>query len=210
MEAEHLERTQVFEGSGEIARAWHTPLATRVLTAIAALYLGCVWLDAMGSNLHTRLLPNTLTYFTQVAGLFPNAAVATIEYRVEGWDCAGNRWREIDPRPDFPMDADSKENRFYRALHFFRQSRPVMHALDEFLVDRHNARAREAREKVGLIGGIRTQSIRVPLPQPGQKIEPYARLPADSYPEDQRRYWYWTPRSRREERCGGPSSPGGE
>jgi hypothetical protein len=199
-----------FEEPDEIARAWQAPLATRVLTVVAAVYFGSIWLDAMGSNLHTRLLPNTLTYFTQVAGLFPNAALATIEYRVEGWDCAGNRWREIDPRTDFPMDADSKENRFYRALHFFRQSRPVMHALDEFLVDRHNARARDGREEVGLIGGIRTQSIRVPLPQPGQKIERYARLPADSYPEGQRHYWYWTLTSRREERCGGPSSPGVE
>ncbi|HEX7668761.1 MAG TPA: hypothetical protein VF395_04220 [Polyangiaceae bacterium] len=210
MEARHHQQRPSSEEPNDIARAWHTPLPTRILTVVAAMYLGSIWLDAVGSNLHTRLLPNTLTYFTQVAGLFTTAALATIEYRVEGWDCAGNRWREIDPRPDFPMDADSKENRFYRALHFFRQRRPVMHALDEFLVGRHNARAREGRETIGLVGGIRTQSIRVPFPKPGQKVEPYVRLPADSYPEEERRYWYWTQKSRREERCGGPVSPSGE
>jgi hypothetical protein len=199
-----------FDESGEIARAWHVPLVPRLLTVVAATYLGSIWLDEVGSNLHRRLLPDTLTYFTQVAGLFPNAAVAAIEYRVEGWDCADRRWKEIDARPDFPMDADNKENRFYRVMHFFRQSRPVMHALDEFLVERHNARAGSGVEEVGLIGGIRTLSIRVPLPEPGRKIQPYARLPAASYPEDQHHHWYWTPMSRREERCGVPSVPGGE
>lgn len=194
----------------DIARAWRSPVVTGVLTVVTAAYLGSIWVDETGSNLHRRLLPDTFTYFTQVAGLFPNAAVATIEYRVEGWDCTERHWREIDPRPDFPMDADNKENRFYRVLHFFRQSRPVMHALDEFLVERHNARTRNGAEEVGLIGGIRTQSIRVPLPEPGQKIKAYARLPASAYPEDQHHYWYWTPKARREERCGVPSTPDGE
>jgi hypothetical protein len=184
-----------YEEREEIARAWRSPLVTRVLTVITVAYLGSIWLDAIGSNLQRRLFPDSLTYFTQVAGLFPNAAIAIIEYRVEGWECADRRWREIDPRPDFPMDAENKENRFYRVMHFFKQSRPVMYALDEFLVERHNARSPNGSEEVGLIGGIRTQSIRVPLPEPGQRLEPYARLPASSYPAGQHHYWYWTPKS---------------
>ncbi len=199
-----------FEGPEYVARAWRGRVVPRILTVVAIGYFACIWLDAADSDFYWRELPSTLTYFTQVAALFPNAAQAIIEYRVEGWDCAGKRWREIDPRPDFPMDADSKENRFDRSLHFFRQNRSVMSALDEFLVDRHNARAREGDEEVGTIGGIRTMSIRVPLPSPGQKIEPYVRLRADSYPKNERHYFYWTPSSRRAERCGDTSSPSGE
>ncbi len=194
----------------EIARAWHSRLVPRILTLVAVAYFACIWLDAAGSRLHERIFPAALTYFTQVAALFPKAAMDVLEYRVEGWDCASARWREIDARIDFPMDADSKENRFYRVLHFFRQTRPVMRALDEFLVSRHNARVSLGGERIGFIGGIRTQSIRVPLPKPGDKSQPYRRLPADSYPTDEHHYWYWTPGSRRAERCGASSPAGGE
>jgi hypothetical protein len=194
----------------DVARAWHGPFARRFFVGVAAFYFACIWLDAAGSDLYWSLVPSTITYFTQVAALFPNAAVAIIEYRVEGWDCAEKRWTEIDPRPDFPMNADNKENRFDRTLHFFRQNRVVMRALDEFLVERHDARAREGEEPVGSIGGIRTMSIRVPLPSPGEKIEPYARLPADAYPASERHYFYFTPTSRREARCGGSVPSGGE
>ncbi|HVZ32679.1 MAG TPA: hypothetical protein VG963_09655, partial [Polyangiaceae bacterium] len=162
-------------------------------------------LDAAHSKLPRRWLPSFITYFTEAAALFPNAAQAIIDYRVEGWECSEQRWREIDPRVDFPIDADSKENRFYRALHFFRQNRPVMHALEAYLIERHNARAREAREDVGLIGGIRTLSLRLPVPEPGEHVERYSRQPIDAHPASQRHNWYWTPASRRAENCGLPS-----
>ncbi len=194
----------------EVAYAWQSPLLPRILTIVAIVYFSAVGLDAIGSTLQTRLLPNVLTYFTQVAGLFPSAAVAVIDYRVEGWDCKASLWKEIDPRVDFPMDADSKENRFYRAMQFFRQRRPVMIALEEFLVDRHNARVQRAAQEVGVIGGIRTQSIRIPLPQPGNKVTPYERRPVASYPTEEHHYWYLTPLSRREERCSHPFTSSGD
>jgi hypothetical protein len=190
-----------------VARAWRGTFLPRLLTAIAVTYFGCIWLDALGSRLPTNVLPSTLGYFVQVACLFPHAAETVIDYRVQGWDCRRSQWVEIDSRTDFPMNADNKENRFYRTLHFFRQNRLVMRALDAFLLDRHNGRARRG-EDTAVIGGIRTLSLRLQIPTPGQKVSPYERRPLDSYPEAQRRYWYWTPLSTRAERCG-DLDPGG-
>jgi hypothetical protein len=191
----------------DIAQAWSSPLVTRVFTIVAALYFACIWLDAVHSVVPRRLLPGFITYFTEAAALFPNAALATIDYRVEGWECGSRRWREIDPRIDFPIDADNKENRFYRALHFFRQNRTVMQALDAYLMDRHNARARAGREAVGIIGGIRTLSLRLPIPAPGEKVAGFSREPLASFPERERHNWYWTRQSRRAENCGYPAPP---
>lgn len=191
----------------DIAQAWNSPLFTRVLTIVAGLYFACIWLDAAHSIVPRRLLPSFITYFTEAAALFPSAAQATIDYRVEGWECTSRRWREIDPRVDFPIDADSKENRFYRALHFFRQNRTVMQALEAYLLERHNARAREGREAVGVIGGIRTLSLRLPIPSPGEKVAAFSREPVASFPEQQRHNWYWTRQSRRAENCGYPAPP---
>ena len=42
-------------------------------------------------------------------------------------------------RPYFRIDADNKENRFQRALQFYRKNRNVMRALEDFIVARHNA-----------------------------------------------------------------------
>jgi hypothetical protein len=199
----------VEESSDErgIARAWSGTFAPRLLAAISAMYFASIWLDALGSRLPTNVLPSTLGYFVQVACLFPHAAETVIDYRVQGWDCRRAQWVEIDARTDFPMNADNKENRFYRTLHFFRQTRQVMRALDEFLLVRHNERARQGDGSV-VIGGIRTLSLRLPIPIPGQKVSPYQRQPLDSFPEPERRYWYWTPLSTRAERCGDPDSRG--
>jgi hypothetical protein len=191
--------------SREVAQSFRSPIVTSLLTWISVFYFACIWLDAAHSKLPRRWLPSFVTYFTEAAALFPNAAQAIIDYRVEGWECSEQRWREIDPRVDFPIDADSKENRFYRALHFFRQNRPVMQALEVYLIERHNARARAAREDVGVIGGVRTLSLRLPVPEPGEHVERFGRQPIDAHPASQRHNWYWTPASRRAQNCGVPS-----
>ena len=174
------------------ARSWKT----YALLAVAGLYLADVWLDGVGSSLPSKVLPRSLLYFGQIAALFPHAGEKQIDYRAEGWSCADRKWVEIDPRPWFPIDQDNKENRFYRAVQFYRENRKVMRALDEYITTRHNA----SHDKK--IGGIRVLSLRIPLPAPGTKIEPYKREELAKYPDDQRHNWYWTPSSMRRERCG--------
>jgi hypothetical protein len=168
------------------------------LVAIAGLYLADVWLDGVGSNIPTKILPRSLLYFGQIAALFPHAGEKQIDYRAEGWLCAEHKWVEIDPRPWFPIDHDNKENRFYRAVQFYRENRKVMRALDEYVTTHHNANADGNKR----IGGVRILSLRIPLPAPGTKIDPYKREELAKYPEDQRHNWYWTPGSMRRERCG--------
>lgn len=181
------------------ARSWKT----YALVAIAGLYLADVWLDGVGSNIPGKLLPRSLLYFGQIAALFPHAGEKQIDYRAEGWVCSEHKWVEIDPRPSFPIDHDNKENRFYRAVQFYRENRKVMRALDEYVTSRHNA-SHDANKR---IGGVRILSLRIPLPAPGTKIDPYKREELAKYPQDQRHDWYWTPGSMRRERCGEKAPP---
>jgi hypothetical protein len=177
---------------GAIARSWKRVL----LLAIAIAYLCTVWLDGIGSTLPSRTLPRPWVYFAQVAALFKNAGVMSIDYRAEGWSCSEKKWIEIDVRPFFRVDADTKESRFHRALQFYRHERKVMRALDEYVTKSVNAKG-DTR-----FGGVRFLSLRVPFPKPGERIAPYERKPLSSYPDEQRHAWYWSPKSMRIERCG--------
>lgn len=183
----------------ELRRMW-----PRVLGVLGALYLASILLSAAGSSLPERILPRPLLYFTQVARLFPGAARFSIDHRAEGFRCSDRKWVEIDTRPYFPISADNKENRFYRAMHFFRQHRPALQSLDEFLVTRHNARFSAGITEGtagGRIGGVRLSSLRLPLPEPGQRFPRYERRPLDTVPEELRKVRYYTPQSKRSARC---------
>ena len=169
--------------------------ARTALVLLAALYLASVWVDGVGTAYVTSVLPRPIAFFAQVAALFTHASSTVIEYRAEGWLCADHRWVELDTRPYFPIDADNKENRFERAMHFYRENRPTMLALDEYLMRRHNGAAAP-------IGGVRFLSLRIPFPEPGGRVERHERRPLDTYPEQVRHAWYRTPSSRRAERCG--------
>jgi hypothetical protein len=173
------------------------------LRVLAVAYLAGVWLDGTGTGIPARVLPGTLNCFLQVAALFPTAAVASIDYRAEGFVCGEGAWRELDTRPYFPIDPDDKENRFNRVMHFFRENRKTMNALDTYLVERHNA----GRNEDGIpgdrsIGGVRLLSLRIPIPAPGARLERVSRRSLASYPEEQRKIFYHTPRSKLAERCG--------
>jgi hypothetical protein len=185
------------------ARSWKS----YALAAIAGLYLADVWLDGVGSNLPSKILPRSLLYFGQIAALFPHAGEKQIDYRAEGWSCAEHKWVEIDPRPWFPIDQDNKENRFYRAVQFYRENRKVMRALDEYITTHYNASHDANANANKRIGGVRVLSLRIPLPAPGTRIDPYKREELAKYPEDQRHNWYWTPGSMRRERCGDKTPP---
>lgn len=194
----------------EIAATFFHTLMSRVLPVVAVLYLAAIWLDCMPKQIPEKLLPRPLAYFAQVAGLFPRAETFTIEYRAEGWSCRDQRWFELDLSPDFPMDADNKENRYSRLMGFFLKDkssmRSTMQALEQYLVSRQNRRALDkAATGEGsappLIGGVRLLSLRIPFGNPGEPAERYGRRPLESYPVDYQKHWYYTPESRRQELC---------
>jgi hypothetical protein len=178
-----------------------------ILACLAASYLAGVWLDGVGSTLPSSILPRSANYFLQVSALFPYAATASIDYRAEGWVCAdgGNgKWEEIDTRPYFPLDADNKENRFQRVMHFYRDNRPTMHALEKYLIEAHAAgRADDGIPHDEPIAGVRFSSLRIPLPQPGEPLTRSERKPLSEYPESERALFYHTRRSKLDARCAG-------
>jgi hypothetical protein len=173
------------------------------LRTLAGAYLLGVWLDGSGTGIPASVLPREANYFVQVAALFPFAALTSIDYRAEGFVCKEGAWMELDTRPYFPIDPDDKENRFNRVMHFFRENRRTMTALDSYLVENHNSAAHEdgIRRDRG-IGGVRLLSLRIPLPSPGDRLERVSRRPLSSYPEEQRKVFYHTPRWKLAERCG--------
>ena len=101
-----------------VRRALRAGRIRTVLVIVATLYLVTVWLDGVGSNLPVKVTPRVWLYFSQVAALFKNAGMMAIDYRAEGWSCADKRWIEVDVRPWFQIDSDTKEIRFHRALQF--------------------------------------------------------------------------------------------
>ncbi len=200
--------------SGEFVRMKRLGTGARsarvALRVLAGVYLAGVWLDGVGSTLPALVLPRVANYFFQVAALFPRAATMSIDYRAEAWVCSDKKWEELDTGPYFPIDPDDKENRFQRVMHFFRQDETTMHALDAYLVQRHDSgKARDGIDPDKPVGGVRLLSLRIPLPNPGEPLQRSRRLPLPAYPEEERHVWYHTPRSKAAERCG-TRSEGGE
>ena len=193
-------------GAPLVAQGFGPTWFRRLLIPLACAYLIELALGSNGWGVVGNTLP-AARFFTQGACLFPEASEAAIEYRVEAWSCARERFEELDYRPDFPSHRDDKENRFYRAASFYRQNRQVMRALEEFLIARHNERVARGEDAspAGLIGGVRLWSVRVPFPPPGQHVAPYQFRLLKDFPESYRKSWYYTSVARRERRCaGGP------
>jgi hypothetical protein len=180
-----------------IARGWAPRWARWTAGALAVAYLVVLALANTGLRL-AQQLPPVPRYFTQVACLFPQAGIAAIEYRAEGWSCAERTWVEIDHRSDFPLHAENKESRFHRVGQFYRRNLQVMEALDAYLVERHNSRHRESP-----IGGIQFLSLRIPLPPVGGEAPRYGWRSLSDYPPEIRKEWYRTVKARRDERCAG-------
>jgi hypothetical protein len=196
-----------------------------VLGAVAFVYLGSIWAEAaVKSAVSTRWLPGPLAYFAQIAALFPVPTRHAVDYRVEGFRCRDKAWVEIEVSPWFPIDADNKESRFYRAIHFYGDQHPhrqTLHALDEFIVSHYDGDIVDASSR-GLggdtfhggaasgptprapaepIGGVRFVRLHVPLGSPGDGSPRYQRTPLWDHPADERKDLYYTPESKREERC---------
>lgn len=177
----------------------------RTLAALAAIFLGAVFLGSAGSSLPREMLPAPVLYYTQVACLFPRAATHTIEYRLSAFSCEQGQFLELDYRPYFPLHPDDKENRFHRLGHFYRRHLQVMRTLEDHIVERHNQQtpggAVPPDGLAGPIGGILVSSLRIPLPEVGERLDRYTPVRATDVPPEWRRAWYRTPLARAQERC---------
>jgi hypothetical protein len=157
------------------------------------LYIAAMFLEGAGASLG-KVLYRPLLFFCQIAALFPHAATHSIEYRAQGYTCNG-RVVELDLRPFFPIHADDKENRFDRAMFFYRQERTVMQALEAYVMREHN------RSDPDKIGGVVFMSLRIPVPAPGVRFTRYERKPLSDYPAELRKIWYVTPHDTVLRRC---------
>jgi hypothetical protein len=191
----------------DVARAWGGGTMPIVLGALAVFYFGAIFVEAVKNGALARWLPPPVAYFTQVAALFAGAARNVTDYRVEAFHCKDRSFSELDVAPWFPGNADNKESRFYRAIHFYGDAHPhrqTMRALDEYIVshyesDRVAAAARgESRPAVG---GVRFVRIHVPVGTPDDGQARYEHKPLADYPAEERKDLYYTPESKREERC---------
>lgn len=187
-----------------VIESWVPARAGVALSCFAVFFLVSILSDDLGLHWFNRI-PHPLRYFAQIACLFPDAAAVVIDYRAEGFSCARREFVEIDVRPYFPAERDTKESRFYRVLHFYRQDRETMRALENYVLVHHNqdvadARARAAEEG-GTLGGVRFSSIHEPLGSPDEPAERYDRKPLRAYPEASVKHLYYTPASQRVRRC---------
>jgi hypothetical protein len=169
------------------------PLLRQALAVLAALYIGAMFVEGTGGSL-SRWVYRPLLFFCQVAALFPHAATHSIEYRAEGYTCHP-RVVELDLRRFFPIHPDDKENRFDRAMHFYRQERAVMQALEGYVMREHN------RSDPDKIGGVVFMSLRIPLPRQGTDFARYQRKPLADHPPEERKVWYVTPHELVLRRC---------
>jgi hypothetical protein len=162
------------------------------LCLLAGLYL-----FALVKPFPTTSATRSVTFFTQAACLFPQAAVYTNQYGLAVWSCDERTWLPVDRRAYFSIRSEDKESRFHRLAHFYKRNQTVMHALDEFVSERH---ASVNDGVVGSIGGVRVFQTSRPIPPPGSPVERFtfdalAPIPAD------RRDHYYTPGPERKRRC---------
>jgi len=151
---------------------------------LVGLVLGQTRRDPLGPR-----LPALFQHFVEAPGLFPHAAEAIIDYRLETWSCADRTWSEVDTRAWFPMRPDDKENRFLRLAQFYHRGSPrVLAAFDDWMC------------KDDRFGGIRLYSLRLPIPPAGQ-IERWTRRPLAELPDSVKKLWYQTTVSERDRRC---------
>lgn len=182
-------------------RPWGPPWLRVAALALGIVYPALILADSALPRWTASVTPRPLLYFAQVAALFPRASTYTIEFRAEGWFCDKHRFEEIDTRPYFPIHVNDKENQYSRAMFFYLENRPVMHAIDDYLTFSFN------RSHSRRIGGVRLLSLREPIPKPGTDFPRFHRRPLAEIPRREWKFWYWTPVSRRALRCGGDDAP---
>jgi hypothetical protein len=182
-----------------MAHSWVPKRLRPVVFALATIYLVSLFLNAAAKGLPGSYLPPALLYFVQTTRLFPTASRAAIDYRLEGWDCGAQQFREITVAQHFPMHAKDKENRFQRVGHFYRQHRVVMRALERYVIEKENAKSSPGSR----VGGIRVSSLRIPFAELGGSVHRWSPRPMSEYSSEQIKRWYYTPVSRKNAFCNG-------
>jgi hypothetical protein len=177
------------------------------LHVLAAAYLVGIFVYGVGCTAQYRVMPGDVSNLLEVAALFPRASREVSTYRIEGWACNDRLWEEVDYRAHFRLHADDKENIFERALGLYHADTAVMDDLEEYVVQRHNARAVADGTTTGqTIGGVRFVRIGIPIPKPGSPLETFRQKSLAAYPKRERHVVYTTPQADIDQRCGkGPS-----
>jgi hypothetical protein len=170
-------------------------LARFAIRLTAVLYLAGLFFDGVGYDAPLRGLPGPIRISLEVAALFPDAAKAISEYRVEAWMCGERRWQEIDYQKYFPLHSDDKESRFQRILHFYHEEIVLKRALDNYVTDRHNNLETyvpgDGIPKKEVVGGARFSILRWPMPKPGDKLTRYSVVPlTEMRPDAQKSIFY--------------------
>lgn len=195
--------TPAGRGAGEAPARNFGPAPIRMGLALLALgYFSLLIADQARLPALRSIVPGPVLFFGQIADLFPSASSGIIEYRAEGWPCGGRRYVELDMGRLFPMLAGNKENRFYRLMHFYKQSHKVLGALDEYCARRYPPVAGPGGPD--RIGGVRFLSLILPLPGGPGEVARYARRPLSEYPGLAPKVWYRTPRAIAAARCSDP------
>jgi hypothetical protein len=182
---------------------WLPWWATYVATFVAAVYLVAVFVEAVHPGRTHKILGRPVAYFAQIAKLFAERSTMSIDFRAMGFRCDTHQFAELDVAPYFPMHAGDKESRFDRTMFFYLKNREVQVALQDYLIERHNARV-AAGELTDLprIGGIALLSLRIPIPRPGTDFPRYRHVPLSGIPKDwARRSWFVTGPDERMRRC---------
>jgi hypothetical protein len=188
-------RAEIAENGREIVEyPQGSPFVRRSLVVVASLFLLAVFSEGVRPGKLTGLVYQPVLLFCQMAALFPKAATHSIEYRAQGYTCAGPV-KEIDLRPYFPIHADDKENRFSRAMHFVRSEPTAMDALEAYVMREYN---RDATDK---IGGVSFVGLYVPIPAVGTPFSRNTRLPLSDFPKDVRHVIHVTPHETVLKRC---------
>jgi hypothetical protein len=181
-----------------VVGSWMPPIMRWVVTGTAIFFLLVI---AVSTSPFPIQLFRTARFFTQMSCLFPDASTHAIEYRVEAWSCAHQKWEELDYRTFFPLRPEDKENRFQRLGHFYRNDKAVLGTMEAYLMDQHNREGAPPDGIDGKIGGVRFMSLRIPIPPVGTDLERYRYKTLTEYPEGYRKYWYQATQSERGAAC---------
>lgn len=171
------------------------PFFRNLLVLAATAYFLLILLNVTRKRWVYDRVPAIPRYFSQVADLFAASKINDVEYRAEGWFCRDGAYRELDTRPFFPIHAANKENRFSRAMHFYRGNGRVLESLASYIMREHNIRAPApdgagGGEAFEYIGGVRLWAVLTPVPLPAEGAKRYRYIPLAESPWERRKLWY--------------------
>jgi len=192
----------------QIQKNWGPVWFRKCLIGISLLFFFLMILNELRIDLAYRFVPGPILFFSEIAGLFPNAKDQDVEFRAEGWACQEGRYVEMDLKNFFPIQADNKENRFQRAMYFYHRQQKVLQALGQYLtalqnkwVQVHEHPSKNFDSELGKIGGVRLLSVTTPIPTLDQGVERFHWQSLDAFPFEHVKTWYESPSKAIWERC---------